>query len=107
MRAGSWPKGRASQLFRTWILTYTVISSLKIVSCTPQTKTRRSILNRDIVFLAAERPYHEDGTPIYPTAKLGDFGLTIITGDNDPRNPAQLKGHGTPGYKAPVRMLKK
>ncbi|KAL8924291.1 MAG: hypothetical protein Q9208_004072 [Pyrenodesmia sp. 3 TL-2023] len=57
------------------------------------------------IFLAAPRPYREDGTPIYPTAKLGDFGLTIITGDNDPRNPAQLRGHGTPGYKAPEQKL--
>ncbi|KAL8894982.1 MAG: hypothetical protein Q9207_008347 [Kuettlingeria erythrocarpa] len=58
-----------------------------------------------IVFLAAERPYHEDGTPIYPTAKLGDFGLTIITGDNDPQNPSRLRGHGTPGYKAPEQKM--
>lgn len=54
------------------------------------------------VFLAAPRGYDEDGIPSYPTARLGDFGLALITGEEDSNNPAKFKGIGTPGYKAPV-----
>lgn len=58
------------------------------------------------VFLAAPKGYDVDGTPNYPTAKLGDFGLAIATGDEDELyNPRHLRESGTPGYKAPVRMI--
>ncbi|KAL8806150.1 MAG: hypothetical protein Q9182_001551 [Xanthomendoza sp. 2 TL-2023] len=36
----------------------------------------------------------------YPEVKIGDFGVGQFTGVADKRNPAQLRGPGTPGYKA-------
>ncbi|KAI4139174.1 MAG: hypothetical protein LQ341_004317 [Variospora aurantia] len=59
------------------------------------------------LFLAAPRGYDEDGIPSYPTARLGDFGLALITGEKDPNNPAKFKGIGTPGYKAPEQKIPK
>lgn len=57
------------------------------------------------VFLAAPQAYDDGGIPIYPTARLGDFGLAIPTGEEDMHhNPYELKELGTYGYKAPVRM---
>ncbi|KAL8676114.1 MAG: hypothetical protein Q9186_007337 [Xanthomendoza sp. 1 TL-2023] len=62
-------------------------------------------VHRDIklenIFLAAPKGYDVDGTPIYPTAKLGDFGLAIATGEDDDQNPLRLREIGTPGYRAP------
>ncbi|KAL8672009.1 MAG: hypothetical protein Q9168_003514 [Polycauliona sp. 1 TL-2023] len=62
-------------------------------------------VHRDIkpqnIFLADPQRYDDGGIPIYPTAKLGDFGLAIITGEDDPHNPWALKRFGTHGYQAP------
>lgn len=45
-----------------------------------------------------------DPTSDYPGIKLGDFGLAVITGSNDPRNPRELWGVGTVGYMPPVSL---
>ena len=42
--------------------------------------------------------------PFYPVAKLGDFGLAVMTNRDDPKNPATYKHWGTKGYKAPVSV---
>ncbi|KAI4251769.1 MAG: hypothetical protein L6R42_008240 [Xanthoria sp. 1 TBL-2021] len=56
----------------------------------------------DNIFLAAPQAYDNGGIPIYPTARLGDFGLAIPTGEEDVHhNPYELKELGTYGYKAP------
>ncbi|KAL8709677.1 MAG: hypothetical protein Q9220_005617 [cf. Caloplaca sp. 1 TL-2023] len=55
---------------------------------------------RAIVFLAAPTDLDQDGIPSYPTTKLGDFGLATPTGEDDSRNPKDLKYIGTNGYKA-------
>ncbi|KAL8669751.1 MAG: hypothetical protein Q9224_007719, partial [Gallowayella concinna] len=36
----------------------------------------------------------------YPEVKIGDFGVGQFTGVADKNNPVQLRGPGTPGYKA-------
>ncbi|KAL8801927.1 MAG: hypothetical protein Q9200_006772 [Gallowayella weberi] len=57
------------------------------------------------VFLAAPKGYDADGTPMYPTAKLGDFGLATVTGEDDILyNPQRLRAIGTAGYRAPEQM---
>ncbi|KAL8774080.1 MAG: hypothetical protein Q9209_001188 [Squamulea sp. 1 TL-2023] len=59
-------------------------------------------LKPENIFLGAPHGYSDDGIPIYPTAKMGDFGLTIATGDDDElHNPHELREIGTWGYKAP------
>ncbi|KAI4095123.1 MAG: hypothetical protein LQ344_001774 [Seirophora lacunosa] len=100
MRADSWPEGRVSEATNGVIQSFIVISSLKIVSRI-QRPARYAILIRSVVFLAAPRGYDEDGIPIYPTARLGDFGLALITGEEDSNNPKKFKGIGTMGYRAP------
>ncbi|KAI4116391.1 MAG: hypothetical protein LQ345_003177 [Seirophora villosa] len=61
-------------------------------------------VHRDIkpanVFLGKPRTWDEHGIEIYPTAKLGDFGLAIATGPGDANNPRQYRAAGTPGYMA-------
>ncbi|KAL8824454.1 MAG: hypothetical protein Q9170_008146, partial [Blastenia crenularia] len=57
------------------------------------------------IFLASSQEYNDDGIPIYPSARLGDFGIAIVTGVNDPDNPSLYKGRGTMGYKAPEQKL--
>lgn len=101
MRADSWPAGRVSEATNGVIQSFTVISSLKIVSSI-QKPAWYAILICSVVFLAAPRGYDEDGIPIYPTARLGDFGLALITGEEDSDNPKKFKGIGTMGYRAPV-----
>ena len=54
------------------------------------------------VFLGYENA--DKGFPFYPVAKLGDFGLATVTNRDDPKNPAEYRGCGTPGYKAPVSV---
>ena len=54
------------------------------------------------VFLGYENA--DKGFPFYPVAKLGDFGLATMTNRDDPKNPAEYRGWGTPGYIAPVSM---
>lgn len=51
-----------------------------------------------LVFLGCEI---ENGVPFYPVAKLGDFGLSVRTNLDDPKNPNRLIGVGTPIYYAP------
>ena len=53
-----------------------------------------------LVFLGKENA--EKGYPFYPVAKLGDYGIAVMTNDNDPYNPHAYRGPGTPGYYAPV-----
>jgi serine/threonine protein kinase len=64
-------------------------------------------LKHDNVFLGYERPSNETrGEPIlvnnYPTIKVGDFGLAVITGAEDADNPSALWATGTPDYMPPV-----
>ena len=54
------------------------------------------------VFLGYENA--DRGFPFYPVAKLGDFGLATMTNRDDPKNPAEYRGWGTRGYKAPVSV---
>ena len=56
-----------------------------------------------LVFLGVENP--EKGFPFYPVAKLGDFGLAIMTNKHDEHNPHGWVGAGTLGYLAPVSTV--
>lgn len=49
------------------------------------------------VFLGGENPA---GTPNYPVAKMGDFGLVIETSAHNPKNPRQFVDSGTRGHMA-------
>jgi len=64
------------------------------------------LLNGILVFLGEEPPPHPNSVLAshYPTAKIGDYGLAIVTGPTDPDNPRKYRRAGTPGYKAPVRL---
>lgn len=42
------------------------------------------------------------GVPYYPTAKLGDFGVSRECYLRDPKNPEHLMEAGTRGWQAPV-----
>ncbi|KAI9877553.1 MAG: hypothetical protein M1830_003601, partial [Pleopsidium flavum] len=42
----------------------------------------------------------------YPTAKIGDFGLAVITFPDDENNPLAFRGSGTRGYLAPEQESK-
>lgn len=53
------------------------------------------------VFLGLENPH---GIPFYPVAKLGDWGLAVQTGIDDPGNPRKLTGAGTRAYMAPEQF---
>ncbi len=48
----------------------------------------------------------KSGIPFYPVTKLGDWGLARQTHANDPDNPSILRRAGTPGYRAPVSIVK-
>ncbi|KAL8957775.1 MAG: hypothetical protein Q9193_005040, partial [Seirophora villosa] len=69
-----------------------------------KTREDRVRVHRDIkpanVFLGNPRTWDEGGIEIYPTAKLGDFGLAIATGPGDANNPRRYRAAGTPGYMA-------
>ena len=54
------------------------------------------------VFLGYENA--NKGFPFYPVAKLGDFGMAVMTNRDDPKNPARYKRWGTEGYRAPVSV---
>ncbi|KAL8993202.1 MAG: hypothetical protein Q9188_007387, partial [Gyalolechia gomerana] len=75
----------------------------------PEDKRRDIYIHRDIkpdnIFLAAPGGYNEDCIPIYPTTKLGDFGLAKATGLEDPLNPSAYKGRGTIGYRPPEQKV--
>ncbi|KAL8897056.1 MAG: hypothetical protein Q9207_007406 [Kuettlingeria erythrocarpa] len=66
-------------------------------------------VHRDIkpqnVFLGQPGPWDEGYMEMYPTTKLGDFGLVIYTGRTDKGNPRNYKGEGTPGYMALVSLI--
>ncbi len=66
----------------------------------------RALLNGKLVFLGDEPPHHANSVLAshYPTAKMGDFGLAIVTGPADTDNPRKYRRAGTPGYRAPVRL---
>ncbi|KAL8964905.1 MAG: hypothetical protein Q9183_004146 [Haloplaca sp. 2 TL-2023] len=51
------------------------------------------------VFLAPPRSWASGGIPLYPTARLGDFGCTTCTSQHDRGNPKRHIGTGTPGYR--------
>ncbi|KAI4116315.1 MAG: hypothetical protein LQ338_007735, partial [Usnochroma carphineum] len=61
-------------------------------------------VHRDIkpanVFLGDYGEWFDGDMASYPTAKLGDFGIAVLTGPSDPRNPRNYRGDGTPGYRA-------
>ncbi|KAL8868594.1 MAG: hypothetical protein Q9174_004889 [Haloplaca sp. 1 TL-2023] len=77
----------------------------------PDNELKTLWLHRDIkpdnVFLAAGESFEKDSVPVYPRAKLGDFGGCKATGEGVgmPSNPWQLKGMGTEGYKAPEQKM--
>jgi hypothetical protein len=72
---------------------------------------RMEIVHRDMkpgnVFL---RPQHrtDDGGnviyPEYPEPMLGDWGLAVLTDENDALNPRSYQGTGTPGFFAPEQL---
>jgi serine/threonine protein kinase len=67
-------------------------------------------LKHDNVFLGYERPSNDaqDETFLasnYPTIKVGDFGLAVITGPGDADNPTGLWATGTPDYMPPVSSI--
>ena len=67
-------------------------------------------LKHDNVFLGYERPSNEARDEIflvsnYPTIKVGDFGLAVITGPEDADNPAGLWAAGTQDYMPPVSSI--
>ncbi len=68
--------------------------------------SHRVSLNGILVFLGDEPPHHSNSALAshYPTAKMGDFGLAIVTGPADTDNPRKYRRAGTPGYRAPVRL---
>jgi serine/threonine protein kinase len=64
-------------------------------------------LKHDNVFLGYERSSNVTSnatihTSMYPTIKVGDFGLAAITGPEDIDNPTSLWGIGTQDYMPPV-----
>ncbi|KAK3708754.1 hypothetical protein LTR37_011275 [Vermiconidia calcicola] len=66
----------------------------------------RPIVHRDVkldnVFL--DTPGIE--FPSYPTARLGDFGLAVVTDETDANNPVAFNdGTGTRGWRAPEQCL--
>ncbi|KAL8708182.1 MAG: hypothetical protein Q9225_007644 [Loekoesia sp. 1 TL-2023] len=106
---------RKSQYFPEefiWDVFYHLTQACRVMALGPSQRKVEYLdtyVHRDIkpenIFLAATCGYDEDGIPIYPTTRLGDFGLTIATGDEDPRNPSELKGAGTNGYRAPEQKF--
>ncbi|KAL8834334.1 MAG: hypothetical protein Q9170_003788 [Blastenia crenularia] len=67
---------------------------------TPEnTETVHRDIKPDNVFLGNPSPSN-DPHCIYPTPKLADFGIVVFTGAEDPQNPTQYRGEGTPGYMA-------
>ncbi|KAL8950394.1 MAG: hypothetical protein Q9222_003574 [Ikaeria aurantiellina] len=52
------------------------------------------------VFLADEGKWPQLYYPFYAIPKLGDFGLSRMTGVADEGNPKDYTGNGTPGYRA-------
>lgn len=76
-----------------------------VSSCQHSMHNRPSSINLFAVFLAAPMSYDDDGIPFYPTAKMGDFGGAIGTGEQDPRNPMKYKSMGTVSYRAPVSTI--
>ncbi|KAI4234091.1 MAG: hypothetical protein LQ349_003995 [Xanthoria aureola] len=72
----------------------------------PKDPSHTTYVHRDIkpnnIFLAAAESYADGGIPIYPSTRMGDFGLCIPTGEQDIyHNPHELRDTGTWGYKAP------
>ncbi|KAL8710784.1 MAG: hypothetical protein Q9225_007232 [Loekoesia sp. 1 TL-2023] len=67
-----------------------------------KTPDNTETVHRDIkpanVFLGNPGTPTNGCNPIYPTAKLGDFGIVIFTGTEDQENPFNYRGVGTPGY---------
>lgn len=86
------------------------IESVSIATSSPPMVRRHKLhsphppkLTLIAVFLAKPRAWDdEQGIEIYPTAKLGDFGLVIFTGPKDRENPSQYIGVGTSDYMALV-----
>ncbi|KAL8932786.1 MAG: hypothetical protein Q9216_006677 [Gyalolechia sp. 2 TL-2023] len=75
----------------------------------PKDERRNLYIHRDVkpenIFLAAPGGYGQNCAPIYPRTKLGDFGLTDVTGVDDPLNPSAYKGAGTIGYRPPEQKF--
>jgi serine/threonine protein kinase len=66
-------------------------------------------LKHDNVFLGYERQSNTTSIETihasrYPTIKLGDLGLAVITGPDDDDNPHSLWGTGTEDWKPPVSL---
>ena len=67
----------------------------------------KSFVSRDNSPIKSVFLGYEDASksfPFYPVAKLGDFGIAVMTNRDDPKNPATYKHWGTVGYKAPVSV---
>lgn len=64
----------------------------------------QSNIDLNTVFLAGPGTWNDNDIAIYPTARLGDFGIAIYTAPGDTANPRKYKGDGTPGYKALVSI---
>jgi serine/threonine protein kinase len=66
------------------------------------------IVHRDLkpgnIFL--DEPEHGDNVrfPSYPQAKIGDFGISLLTNEDDPNNPALYCGDEGTNYWQPVEM---
>lgn len=61
--------------------------------------------------IECEQPHFQSGglqnpedIPIYPSIKLGDFGLAMYTSEQDEANPEKFRGVGTAYFQPPVSI---
>jgi hypothetical protein len=81
------------------------------VSGNPPEADRMEIVHRDMkpgnIFLHQQNRTDDGGDliyPEYPEPMLGDWGLAVLTDENDALNPRSYQEAGTPGFFAPEQL---